>query len=45
MRFRGKMDLQCPGMASSFTVPVAMTLTTIPRVVHLRRQASGQNNK
>jgi len=31
---QGKMDLQCLGMASSFTVPGAMSLTTIPRDVH-----------
>jgi len=45
MRFGAKMDLQCPGMASSFIVPGAMSLTTIPRVVYSRRQASGRNNK
>jgi len=34
MRFRAKMDLQCPGMASLFTVLGAMSLTTTARVVH-----------
>ena len=45
MRFRAKMDLQCPSMASLFTVLGAMSLTTTARVVHSRRQASGPNNK